>query len=313
MADSSDNAVKSGAQGAAAGGSVGGPWGAVIGGAGGVLAGLVNGDRSQPVPDLAALFGIIAASGQNERQLINSLPDNLKPLYDQYKASLSATGTALQADNANIGQTLTDKTAALYDPNSAAVQSTLAALKQQDYSTLPGTINSLKASLAGSGGLQNGGAARAITGAVLAPAAQFSQQAATVTGQNLTAQQQASQAAINKVAALDESTAQALFGMSKEQATTILTSGRQDLQSQLAQLINQSNNETTQQLNVQGIASNANYNNAVANNTNQAAITNGLVNTGSNIVGALAAPSNTRTNSSTTNALSNDDGSEYTG
>lgn len=293
MADS-DNVVASGASGAAAGGSVGGPWGAVIGGAGGVLAGLINGDRSQPTPDLAALFQTIASSGANERQLINQLPVDLQPLYAQYKASLGGAGDTLSSTNAGIGKTLTDKTAALYDPNGAAVQATLAALKQQDYSTMPGTLTALKSNLAATGGLSRGGAGRAITQAVLAPAAQYSQQAATVTGTALTAQQQANQAAINKVAALDESTAQSLFGMSKEQATTILTSGRQDLQQQLANLINQSNNQTTQTLNAEGIASNAGYNNAVANNSNQAAITNGLISTGvqagGGIINALAQP-----------------------
>jgi len=293
MADS--NVVQSGASGAAAGGAVGGPWGAAIGGAGGVIAGLLNGDRSQPTPDLAALFGTIAASGQNERQLINSLPVNLQPLYAQYKASLGAAGNTYQTTNAAIGQNLTDQTAALYGPNSAPVQATLAALKQQDYSTLPGTLTALKSQLAATGGLERGGAGKAITQAVLAPAATFSQQAANVTGTQLTAQQQAQQAAINKVAALDETTAQTMLGMSKDQAMQILQYGRQDLQTQLTQLINQSNIETNQNLAVQGIGTNAGYQNAVAQNANQAAVVNGLVNTGVNagggIINALAAPS----------------------
>lgn len=289
MADNDNAVVNSGAKGAAAG-SVAGPWGAVIGGAGGVLAGLLNGDRSQPTPDLAALFGTIASSGQNERQLINSLPANLQPLYAQYKASLGAAGDTLQSTNQSIGQNLTDQTKALYDPNSPVVQQTLAALKQQDYSTLPGTLTNLKSTLAATGGLARGGASKALTQAVLAPAAQYSQQAATVTGQQLTAQQTAIQSAINKVAALDESTAQTMFGMSKEEATNILTSGRQDLQQQLAQLINQSNIETNQNLAVEGIASNAGYQNATAQNAGQAAVVNGLVNTGGSLINALAAP-----------------------
>jgi hypothetical protein len=292
MADS--NVVSNGASGAAAGGAVGGPWGAVIGGAGGILAGLINGNRSQPTPDLSPLFAQIAQSGQNEQILIDQLPENLKPLYAEYKASLSQAGQTLQDTNANIGQTLTDKTAALYGPTSPAVQATLAALKQQDYSTLPGTLTNLRAQLAAGGGLARGGANKAITQAVLAPAAQYSQQAANVTGQQLTTQQGAVQAAINKVAALDESTAQTMFGMSKEQATQILTFGRQDLQKQLSDLINQSRNETAENLGVQGIGVNAAYQNDIAQNNNQAAITNGLINTGINagsgIVNALAAP-----------------------
>lgn len=286
----SGNAAVSGGEQGAAMGSAAGPYGALIGGLFGAGAGLINSNRDIPSLDLAQLFSTIAASGQNERQLINSLPENLRPLYDQYKADLAATGQTLQTTNNDIGQTLTDKTAALYDPNGGAVQATLAALKQQDYSTIPGTLASLKANLAATGGLSRGGAGRAITQAVLAPAAQYSQQAATVQGQQLTAQQQANQAAINKVAALDESTAQSLFGMSKEQATTILTSGRQDLQAQLASLINQSRNETGQALAVQGVQANNGYQEAVANNANQAAITNGLMSTGASVVNALAAP-----------------------
>jgi hypothetical protein len=309
MADS--GVVQSGAQGAAAGGAVGGPWGAVIGGAGGVLSGLINSDRQQSSPDLSALFQTIASAGQSEQSLIAQLPENLKPLYEQYKASLGAAGTDYQAANAAIGQNLTDKTAALYGPDSQAVQATLAGLKQQDYSTLPGTLTNLKAQLAATGGLQRGGAGTAITQAVLAPAAQYSQQAANVMGTQLTTQQTAQQAAINKVAALDEETAQTMLGMSKEQATQILQYGRQDLQTQLSGLINQITNETNQKLGLQGIAANSAYQNDVATNNNQAAITNGLIGTGTGIVNALAS-SNTSApqpqNSGIVNALSNDDG-----
>lgn len=304
MADKETGVMQSGAQGAAAGATVGGPWGAVIGGAGGILAGLVNGDRAGAVPNLQALFQTISAAGANERQLINSLPDELKPLYDQYKSQMAATGGTLATTNKDIGTTLTDKTTALYDPNGANVQATLAALKQQDYSTLPGTLTNLKAQLASTGGLARGGAGKAITQAVLAPAAQYSQQAATVQGQQLNTQQTAVQSAINKVAALDESTAQTLFGMSKDQATQILQYGRQDLQTQLSDLINQSRTESGQNLALQGVQANAAYQNDVAQNANQASITNGLINTGGNIVNALASPSTPKgSNNSTVMAL----------
>lgn len=247
---------------------------------GAVVGGLVNSMQGQPSLNLQALFQQIAASGANERTLINNLPASLQPLYAQYKTSLGAAGTALQNTTNTVGQTLEDKTAALYGPASPAVTATLAALKQQDYSTQPGTLNALRAQLAATGGLARGGAQKALTQAVLAPAATFSQQAATVTGQQLTAQQQAQQAAINKVASMDETTAQSLFGMSKEEATQILTSGRQDLQQQLTQLVNQANTETNQNLNILGLQANNQYQNAVAKNANNTAIVNGLVNLG---------------------------------
>lgn len=286
-----DPIVADGTTGAAAGGAAGGPWGAAIGGASGVIAGLINSGNQAPTPNLAALFATISQSGQQEQQLINQLPVSLQPLYAQYKASLGQAGTQLQGATTQIGQTLQNNTSNLYGPNAPAVQATLAALKQQDYSTQPGTINALKANLAATGGLSRGGAANAITKATLAPAAQFSQQAANVTGTQLQTQQQNVQAAINKIAAMDDATANSLFGMSTAQATQILQSGRQDLQAQLAQMINQINTQTTQTLNLNGIQSNAGYQNAVAQNAGQEAIVNGLTNTGAQgIYAALASP-----------------------
>ena len=251
-----------------------------LGGIGSVVSGLINSGRDLPTADLAPLFAQIAQSGQNERQLINQLPENLKPLYANYKASLGQAGMTLQDTTKGIGSDLLSKTTALYGPDSPAVKATLAALKQQDYSTLPGTLTNLRAQLAAGGGLERGGANKAITAAVLAPAATYSGQAATVTGQQLTAQQGAVKDALNKVAALDDQTAQSLFGMSKDQASQILQFGRQDLQQQLASLINQANTENSSKLNLLGIGANQAYQNAVTRNAQQDAIVNGLVNTG---------------------------------
>ena len=265
----------------------------LINGAGSVIAGLINGSASQPTPDLSALFATIAQSGQQEQQLINQLPTNLQPLY----ASQNQAGSTLQNTTTGIGNNLLTSTQNLYGPNNPAVTGTLQALKQQDYSTLPGTVNALKSNLAATGGLERGGAARAITQATLAPAAQYSGQAATVQGQQLQAQQANVQSALNKIAAMDDATANSLFGMSVAQATQILQSGRSDLQTQLSQLINSINTTTNQQLNVEGVAANAGYQNQVASNANNAAIVNGLTGLGSTAAGdlysALAAPAST--------------------
>ncbi|SRR5260221_668410 len=254
---------------------------------GGVVSGLIN-SGGNPTTDLAPLFAQIAASGVNERQMINMLPENLKPLYENYKASLGQTGTTLQTATTGIGQKLLDQTKALYNPESPAVQATLAALKQQDYSTLPGTLTNLRSQLAATGGLERGGAGKAITQAVLAPAAQYSQQAANVTGQQLQTQQTATQTALNKIASLDDETAQSLFGMNKEQALQILQYGRQDLRDKLTSLVNQSHSETDQKLGLLGYQANQGYKNAVADKAQQDAIVNGLVNTGVDLAGSYA-------------------------
>jgi len=247
---------------------------------GAVIGGLINNGRALPTIDVQALLNTIAQNKQGNEQLINQLPTNLQPLYAQYQAALGGAGNTLQNTVKGVGQNLLNSTQALYDPNSPAVQATLAALKMQDYSSLPGTIQALKANLAGSGGLNRGSAARAITQATLAPAQAYAGQAATVQGQQLTAQQNATQQALNKIASMDDATANSIFGMSKEQATQILTSGRQDLRDQLTQLINNNNQATSSTLGVEGIQANNAYQNAVTRNAQQQAVVNGLVNLG---------------------------------
>ena len=314
MADSTTNGAVSGGEQGATVGSAAGPWGAVVGGLLGAGAGALNASQSQPTPDLTAIFQQIAASGQAEQNLINQLPVELQPLYAQYKASQAQAGTQLQGATTQIGQNLLGQTQNLYGPTSPAVQATLAALKQQDYSTQPGTMNTLKANLAATGGLSRGGAANAITKATLAPAAQYSQQAATVTGNQLNTQQQNVQAAMNKIAAMDDATANSLFGMSKDQAQQILTGGRTDLQNQLSLMINNISTQTTQGLNAQGIQTTANYNNALLQNQGQAAIVNGLANTaGAGLSAALASPGTPATDTSSQVGGGNADlGSMYT-
>lgn len=251
-----------------------------------VISSAINASRDLPTTDLSALYDTINKAGTKKAELINGLPANLKAEYEKYSKSLNTAGTQFSDTIKDVGQTLLDKTTALYDPNSAAVQATLAALKQQDYSTLPGTLTALKAQLAGSGGLSTGGAGRAITQAVLAPASQYSQQAANVVGQQLTAQQTAIQGALNKIASMDESAAQQLLGMSKEQASQILQYGREDLKSQLTALIDNIDTQTNQTMGVQGFAANEAQQNALtrlqqkSDLTNQGvdAVVNGLVN-----------------------------------
>lgn len=254
---------------------------------GAVIGGLINNGRSLPTIDVQNLLNAIAQNKQGNEQLINQLPTSLQPLYAQYQAALNGAGNTLQNTVQGVGQNLLDSSKALYDPNSPAVQATLAALKMQDYSSLPGTIQALKANLAGSGGLNRGSAARAITQATLAPAQTYAGQAATVQGQQLTAQQNATQQALNKIASMDDATANSVFGMSKEQATQILTSGRQDLRDQLTQLINNNNQSTNQTLGVYGIQDQNAYQNAVTRNAQQAGVVNGLVNLGVDAGGSM--------------------------
>lgn len=246
---------------------------------GSIISGLINSERGLPTIDLAPIFATIDRSGAERKALINNLPGNLQQEYAKYRASLEQSGSDLEARTTDIGQTLLENTQGLYGPDSPAVQATLNALKTKTYSTLPGTLDSLKANLAATGGLGRGGASRAITQAVLAPAATFAQQSQEVMAQQLQAQQQAVQAAYNKIAALDDSTAQNLFGMTTTEAANILQFGRQDLKDQLSDLINNIDVTTGQRLSAQGIAANNAYQNAVTRNEQKNALTNDIVGT----------------------------------
>lgn len=248
----------------------------------GVVSGLINSGRSLPTIDIGALLSTIQGNQTANAGLINGLTPQVQQLLAQYTNGTNAAGSTYQGATNQIGNTLLNNTSNLYGPNSPAVQATLAALKQNDYSTLPGTLNNLKSSLAATGGLQRGGAATAIQKAVQAPATAFSGQAATVQGQQLTAQQQNVQQALNKIASMDDTTAQQLFGMSRDQATQILTTGNQALQTQLSDLINNNNQATNATLGAEGVSANNAYQNAVTRNAQQAGIVNGLTNLGVN-------------------------------
>ena len=254
---------------------------------------MINSGRSLPTADLTQLFSQISQAGEYQRDLINQLPEELKPLYADYKTSLGEAGATLQESTTDIGQKLLQDTKGLYGPDSDVVKATLAGLKTQDYSTLPGTLTNLKAQLAATGGLARGGASKAITEAVLAPASAYAGQAQSVMSQQLQAQQTNVQAALNKVAQMDDATAQTLFGMTTKEAADILQYGRQDLQNHLADLIQQSQTQTNQMLGTLGIGVSQGLQNAQLRRTQQAGITNDIT----GIVGGLAGNALTNTSS----------------
>ena len=108
--------------------------------------------------------------------------------------------------------------------------------------------------------------------------------------QQLQAKQQATQAALTRIASMDENMLQQQFGMNKQQATEILTGNRQDLKDQLTNLINQSVNQTNQTLAVEGINANNQYKTDVANKAQNNAFNNSLINLGVDGATAVAAP-----------------------
>ena len=232
--------------------------------------------------DVSQLLNTINNTQSTNQGLINALPAELQQQIAAYQQQMTGAGNTLQSNVQNQGQDYLNQVSQLYGPNSPAAQAAMAAFKQQAYSTLPGTLNATKAAAAASGGLGRGGAAEMLGKAIQAPATAVSQNAANVTAQQLQAGQQATQQALATVNNMDDQMFNQLFGMSKDMATTILNSGRQDLKDQLSQLINSNNTAATQTLGVEGLAANNAYQNAVTRNQQLANNTSGLVNLGLN-------------------------------
>lgn len=245
---------------------------------GGVISATINGKRGIPKPDLTALFKTIKDSGEKQRDLIKLLPEQLKPLYDQYIASNKDTANALDAGTAEIGDTLLKRTEANYGPEVA--RATLDAVKGDIYAELPGQQNAIRQALAASGGFDRGSAGKALAAPVLQAAQKYASASANIHADQLKAKQGATQQAINTVSSLDAQTLQEKFGMSKEQAMTILTSNRSDLKDQLADLINQNTTETNQTLEVQGAQANNDFQQQLAKLARKNAETNAWVNLG---------------------------------
>lgn len=272
---------------------------ALTGDAASVVAGIINSGRSIPKPDLDKLFATIKNAGESQRGLINSLPDDLKPLYDEYAKSTNQASSDLKTGTTAIGDQLKKETEANYGPE--ATRAALDAVKGDIYSELPGQQDAIREALAASGGFDRGTAGKQLAAPVLQAAQKYASAAATITAEQLKSKQQATQQAINTVASMDSQALQSAFGMSKEQATQILTGNRQDLKDQLTSLINQSNTETNQVLGVEGDVAMNNYRQQVAGNTQKDALVNGVANLGADAISAgLASDINAPTASPST-------------
>lgn len=254
---------------------------------GAVVGGLL-GKGPVSAPDLSALFKTIDSAGAEQKNWIDALPAELQQQYAAYKAANSDAAGTLQSTIAGNNADLMTQTKANFDPNSAAVKAAQDAAKTAIYADVPGQQAAIREALAATGGFGRGTAAKQLAAPVLQAGAKVAQSDLNISASQLQQQQQAVQTAIEKINSVDDATANTMFGMSKDQALQILTNGRQDLQQQLTQLINQSTTQTNQTLGVQGADITNKYNQSVADNANYNNKVNGWVNLGTNV--AAAAP-----------------------
>jgi hypothetical protein len=259
----------------------------IVDSAAGVVSGLLGG-RKASKPNLDALFATIKSAGANQRSMIDALPAELRPLYDQYAAGNKEAAADLTKGTDQITDQLMKQTEANYGPE--ATRAALDAVKGDIYAELPGQQAAIREALAASGGFDRGTASKQLASPVLQAAQKYASAAANITSQQLQAKQQAVQSAISSIANLDSQTLQAKFGLSKEQAMQILTGNRQDLKDQLADLITQSNTETNQTVGVQGNVAMNDYRANVANDAQRAAFLNSVVGLGADVVSGAANP-----------------------
>jgi hypothetical protein len=256
---------------------------------GGNIAGIVTGllSKGGPSLDLKALYQTIQGAGQYQRGIINALPEGIKKNLAEYEQSLNTAGADYKSNTQGQLQDYLQKISGIYGPNSEAANAQKTAVRGDIYSTVPGTQNAIRNVMAAQGGLGRGQASAALAAPYTQAAQQYGSAAAGIDATQSQAGQQAMQQALNTVNTMEANMFQQLFGMSKEQATQILSSGNAALSDQLSQLINQSNNETNQVLGVQGLEANNKYQNDVAATALHNGIIGNAVNLGVN--GAQAA------------------------
>lgn len=263
-----------------------------MGGLSGIVGGLISGLQGQPSYNMDALLNTINQAGTYQRGIINALPPEIQANLAKYAQAQNAAGQKYQGQVEGQAQDYLSKISGLYGPNSPAAQAQLLAARQNIYSTVPGTQNAIRNALAATGGLQRGGAATALAYPYTAAASQYGNTAAGIVGQQTAAQQQATAGALATVNSMEAGLFQQLFGMSKEQAAQILQTGNQALRDQLSALINQSQQQTNQTLNVEGVQAQQDFANTANRQATQNAVWTGLAGAGLGGVQSLLPPGN---------------------
>ena len=246
--------------------------------AGAVIQGMLA--KHAKAPNFDEMFREIDQAGTDQRQLINALPADLQKQYEAYKASNAAAGETLKTDTAALGDKLRAETSALYDPNAPAVRAAIDAMKTQTFADVPGQQAAIREALAATGGFDRGTASQQLAAPVIQAAGKVGQGIQNITAQQLQQKQQAELSAINTITSMDNNVIQQLFGMSKEQALTIMNSNRQDLKDQMSALVSQSVNQSNQKLGAMGANLTNQYMADVGKAAQTNALTGGLVNVG---------------------------------
>ena len=222
--------------------------GAILPAVGGIAKGMFS--KKSKAPDLTPLFEMIAQSGAAQRDIINKLPDELKPLWDDYQKSNASASENLKTGTAGIGQDLMERTAANFGDD--VVEGQINLLKKQTFKDLPEQQKAIREALAASGGLARGTTGTQLSKSVIDAYGRLSEGSADIRNQNLIRKQAATQQAIQTVASMDNQTVQNIFNLDKDQALQILTGSREDVKDQFTNLINQSQAELNAKLGVAG-------------------------------------------------------------
>jgi hypothetical protein len=252
-------------------------------GLGSLLGGLFGSTPS--APDYSGLIQQAQNNYQQQAQLAQGLPGQIAALFPAYQQGQNAAGTAYQNAMNQAQNQLVQNTSQLYNPNGPAVQAAEAANQQQAYSNVNSSQNAVRQALAATGGFQRGNAGVQLAQPVLQAANTAALGGQQIQAQNLARGQGAMQNALQTVAQMSDQQAQQIFGMSANQAATILQYGTQAQQQSLADLLQAGSNENSQILGAMNAQNQANYSQSAA----QAQLQNQMLAGLGNLGGGLAA------------------------
>lgn len=252
----------------------------LIGGLGAAAGAAFGAGQNQPVLNVQPALNAINANQAYQQGIIGQYAPEVQANLGAYGQMMTGAGQNYLGQVQNQGNAYLANVGSLYGPNSAAAQAQNVANKQQIYSTLPGTVQGIQQGMAASGGLSRGQAGAAAAGAYTGAARQYGQAAAGVNAQQTQAAQTATNNALTTVNNMDAQAFQSNFGMTQQEAQTILNSGNSALATQLSDLINSSNFGTSQTLGVLGAAATNGLNNAYMANANQQNVFNSATNLG---------------------------------
>lgn len=262
-------------------------------GAGLTAAGLFSGGGKTPSIDVSPFRRRVEQAGQQQRQLIRGQAPKLKAGREQFGTDIgSILAQFQQQGGAQREQFLQD----IGDVTGERAQALSAQLRQRTLESTPELQRRILEAQAATGGIQRGSTQAALTQLAVGQGAQIAR------GETEIAQQEqvARQAAIERVFAADERELQTVLGINAQTLQALFQSGREDLIREAAQLLDENQRRTSNQLAIDQISANQQFAQTAVGNAQRERFSAALTQIGTTLLGAGFSSGGTPTAPSTT-------------